>query len=234
MKSKCGLGVLLLAGLSSAIAIWFLPVNSAVADILLLITGGAVTRTTTQTEVSELQTYRSLPTLKSDSLEETNTPKESDFVTDFEENNLTLPAAPTDYPATLDNDITQSPNSSWSTTDLTGGVQNNTGGIAGTELHNHTHFYPSLYSVATPSVSPDMTTNVMDKTDCSTGPKSGEVLAIAIGVVFVTIILGALLYQFTVFMSKKRAHNDCSVYVIENEFQKYDIEANGLERDTKL
>ncbi|XP_073434380.1 uncharacterized protein [Dendrobates tinctorius] len=235
-KQEKDLSAIFEEGLLSAIAIWFLPMNSAAADILLLITGGAVTRTTTQTEASELQTYQSLSTLKSDSLEETNTPKESDFATDFQENNLTLSAAPTYYPATLDNDIfkTHSPNSSWSTTVLIGGVQNNSGGNAETEIHNHKHFYPSLHSVDTQSITPDMTTDVMDKTDCSTGPKSAEVLAIAIGVVFVTIILGALLYQFAVFMRKKRAHNDCSVYVIENEFHKYDVEANGLEGDTKL
>ncbi|KAM4049192.1 uncharacterized protein ACNLHF_007083 [Anomaloglossus baeobatrachus] len=236
MKSKCGLGVLL-AGLLSAIAIWFLPINSAAADILLLITGGAVTRTTTQTEVSEIQPYGRLPTLKSVSLEETNTPQGLEVVTDFEKNYLTLPAVPTYYPATLDNDIftTESPDSSWNTTDLTGGVQNETGGVIGTELQNHTNFNPNLYSVDKQSITPAMTTDVIDKTDCSSGPKSGEVLAIALGVFLFTFILGALLYQFAVFMRKKKVHSDSSVYIIENEIHKYDIEeVNGLEHETRL
>lgn len=232
MKSKYGLGVLLLAALLSAIAIWFLPVNSTAADILLFITGGADTRTTTQSEAYEIHTYRTLPTSKS----ETNTTYASNFVTDFNEN-LTLSVAQTDYPDTPGNDIfsTKSPDTSWIIEDLTSDVQTNAGSIAGTELNNHTHFYPSLDFVDKRLVTPDIT-DVMgtEKTVCDSGPTNAEVLAIAIGAVFLTVLLSALLYQLAVFMRNRKAHRDSSVFIIENELHKYDVEANGLEPETKL
>ncbi|XP_075710904.1 uncharacterized protein LOC142744097 [Rhinoderma darwinii] len=238
MRSKYGLGVLLLAALLGAIAIWFLPVTSAAADILLLITGEAVTHRTTQTEAYEIQTYGKLPTLTSGSLEETTTSNVSDLVTDFEENNLTWSVDQTYSPATQDNDIfsTKSPESPWIIKDLTSDVLTNAENITVTEINNHTRFYPSLYFVDKQSVTPDITTDVMetDRTVCYSGPTNAEVLAIAIGAVFLTILLSALLYQFAVFIRNKKAHRDSSVYIIENELHKYDVEANGLEPETKL
>ncbi|KAM3936699.1 uncharacterized protein RB166_021572 [Leptodactylus fuscus] len=227
MKSKCGLGVLMLAALLSAIAIWLLPVNAAAADILMLLTGGGVTHTTTQTETYDIQTYGKIPALKSVSLEVTSTPNISDFVTDFKEN-LTLPVVQTEYPVTSDNDIfsTQSPESSWIIANVTSDDQIDTVSVTGTHINNHTHFYPSLYFTA------DVMEN--DKTVCNSGPNNAEILAIVIGAGFLTILFSALLYQFTVFLRNRKAQRDSSVFIIENELQKYDIEANGVEPDTRL
>lgn len=49
-----------------------------------------------------------------------------------------------------------------------------------------------------------------------------------------TFVLGAILYQFAVFMRKKQGNVESSVYVIENEHNKQDLEANGLQPETKL
>ncbi|XP_044146916.1 uncharacterized protein LOC122935214 [Bufo gargarizans] len=233
MKSRWGLGVLLLAALLSGIAIWLLPVNSAAADILLLITGGAVIRPTTQTEAYEIQTYRTRLTLKST----TNLPHESDFITNFEEN-LTLSVAKTHNPVTPESESfsTKIPNSSWINADQTSDVQPDTRRIAGAELSDRTRFYPRLYFVDKQSATTDITTDVMetDKMVCESGPNNAELLAIVTGAVFLTILLSALLYQFAVFMKNKKAQRDNSVFIIENEVHKYDVEANGLEPETKL
>ncbi|XP_040271927.1 uncharacterized protein LOC120988497 [Bufo bufo] len=229
MKSRWGLGVLLLAALLSGIAIWFLSVNAAAAaDILLLITGGAVIRPTTQTEAYEIQTYRTRLTLKST----TNLPHQSDFITNFEEN-LTLSVAKTHNPLTPESESfsTKIPDSSWIKAD-----QADTRRIAGAELSDRTRFYPRLYFVDKQSVTTDITTDVMetDKMVCEPGPNNAELLAIVTGAVFLTILLSALLYQFAVFMKNKKAQRDNSVFIIENEVHKYDVEANGLEPETKL
>ncbi|XP_071998018.1 uncharacterized protein [Engystomops pustulosus] len=238
MKSKCGLGVLLLAALLSAIAIWFLPVNSAAADILLFITGGAVSPITTPTEAHDIQTYGKLPTLKSVPLEETNTPHGSDFVTHIEENNLTRSVVQTHSPSAPENDIvtTRSPDTSWIIVNLTSDAQTDAASLTGTEINNFTRFYPSLYLVDQWSSTPDTNSDRMetDKAVCDSGPNNAEVLAIAIGAVFFTVLLSALLYQFAVFMRNKNTPRDSSVFIIENELHKYDVEANGLEPETKL
>ncbi|XP_066458011.1 uncharacterized protein [Eleutherodactylus coqui] len=229
MRSKRGPGALLLAALLITIAIWFLPVNSAAADILLLITSG--THKTTQTEAYETRTYGRLPTLRTVSLEETNVPHVSDAVTDFfREDNLTLSAAWTHYPVTPDSDIssTKSPDSSGTAADLTSDVQ--------ADLHNQTHFYPTLYLVDKRSVTSDITADVeeTDKTVCDSGPNHSEVLAIVLGAIFLTMLISALSYQLTVFIRNKRVHRESSVYIIENEMHKSDVEANGLQPETKF
>ncbi|XP_069816816.1 uncharacterized protein [Dendropsophus ebraccatus] len=232
MKSKCGAGVLLLAALLSAIAVWFLPVSSAAADILLLLTGGSVTRTSAQTKADEIRTFRNLPTLTS----EANSTHLSDSVTDLGEN-VTFSVTQTPYPVTADNTfITKSPEITGSIADITSDVQTDTRTIAGTEGNNRTDFYPSLHPGDQRSVTPDISTGTMemDKAECNPGPTSGEVLAIAVGAVFLTVLLSALLYQFAVFMRNRKAPRDPSVYIIENELHKYDVEANGLEPETKL
>ncbi|KAG9487846.1 hypothetical protein GDO78_007573 [Eleutherodactylus coqui] len=192
MRSKRGPGALLLAALLITIAIWFLPVNSAAADILLLITSG--THKTTQTEAYETRTYGRLPTLRTVSLEETNVPHVSDAVTDFfREDNLTLSAAWTHYPVTPDSDIssTKSPDSPGTAADLTSDVQTDPGSTSGTDLHNQTHFYPTLYLVDKRSVTSDITADVeeTDKTVCDSGPNHSEVLAIVLGAVFLTMLI---------------------------------------------
>ncbi|XP_068127743.1 uncharacterized protein [Hyperolius riggenbachi] len=110
------------------------------------------------------------------------------------------------------------------------------GNITETNSNSHTtNSTPILPLTDQPS---DFTTAAMEdgKSVCirTSSLTDAEVLAIAIGAVFLTIILSALLYQLVAFMSKKNVNMGSSIFIIENELTKHDLEANGLQPETKL
>ncbi|KAG8456208.1 hypothetical protein GDO86_002124 [Hymenochirus boettgeri] len=228
MSKKCGLGVLrvlLLAALLSAFGIWFLPVSSATAEIFLLLSGQAVAQPPVSTE-----SYKTSTTVKnltgSGHLEtrivESNTQLNSHLNTSYigreHSQNTTLtdrstqPAfAPSTaiYPAQTIDTLSVS-------ADPTGPVN----------LTTQEQPLPSLITSTDIEISMTCTQ--------ATHPTDAEVLAIAVGAVFITIIISALLYQWVLYMRKKKVNRDSSIYIIEDELPKYEMDVNSVEPETKL
>ncbi|KAM8960158.1 uncharacterized protein RCH25_035892 [Pelodytes ibericus] len=248
MKRKCGLRFLLLAALLSAFGVWFLPVNSATVDIFLLLAGKTANEPTTLIEFNEKSTSETLDSkishLDANVTDVTTLLTETEDVTDSynytQSGNKTQPAfTPSREPFST----TTAPNTEVTVVELTTinnvtecntGIDRVTQTILSTQDTNSSD---SITDTEIQSVPPEITTIEMDdnKTICirNEGPTQAEVLAIVIGAVFMTILLSALLYQFAAFIKKKKAKRDSSIYIIENELHKYDIE-NELQPDTKL
>ncbi|KAM4707133.1 uncharacterized protein O3C94_003681 [Discoglossus pictus] len=244
MKSKCGLGVILLAVVLSAFGAWFLPASSATTDILLLLSGGASIQPTTLTAPYENNTYSSYHLEREDL--HTTLLEIPAAVTDQNETSQKSTLSDTkvqpDYAPSVDSFATQKP-STWTADDLTAAlnfsVEVNTDKeeVTGTISNFYTNSSQSIKPKDL-SLAPDMITSGMDvnMTSCivSGGPKGGEILAIALGVAFLTILFGALFYQLVLYLRERKIKRLSSVYIIENEMNKYNLEANITEPETKL
>ncbi|XP_063313035.1 uncharacterized protein LOC134612577 [Pelobates fuscus] len=245
MKSKCGLRFLLVAVLLSAFSIWFLPVNSATTDIFLLLAGRTSIRTKTVTESYEDSTYathdvntRDLDTNITVAVTLLAKPEE---VTDIQGSsyNSTLSDKDTQSAFIPSKDTSPTRNSLYALLEFTTFnpvTESNTDKQSFTVPDLNTQDTNSSGIVTPePSLAPEFSTAGMgdNQTACirSTGITEAEVLAIVVGAVFMTILLSALLYQLAVYMKKKKTKRPSSVYIIENELHKYDMEANG---DTRL
>ncbi|XP_078522016.1 uncharacterized protein LOC144791238 isoform X2 [Lissotriton helveticus] len=67
------------------------------------------------------------------------------------------------------------------------------------------------------------------------GMSYAEILAIAMGAIILTALVSSLTYQFLRSMWRKKAlERTCSVYIIENEMHKKELEVNHDEFETKL
>ncbi|XP_072270046.1 uncharacterized protein [Pyxicephalus adspersus] len=251
MKSKPGLGVLLLAALLGAIGFWL---SNAAADIFYLLASESDTDKShgstipiSLTKAYESRIYnRKNPPVESLTVDTTSFTF-SDIPTDSEERTPNSTQILTEiYPATTEksNSSTEHLAPGWITVNMTtvqSPIDNSTGTGADTATittSNHTHSTPITSFTGMGSVTHEVTTVKMeaDKSVCisTSSLTDAEVFAIVIGAVFLTIVLSAILYQFAVFLRKKQTTVDSSIYIIENEHQKHDLEANGLQVDTRL
>ncbi|KAM5193775.1 uncharacterized protein ACMZJ9_019318 [Mantella aurantiaca] len=254
MKSKPGLGVLLLAALLGAFGFWL---SNAAADIFFLLAGETTTHTTRgsialapQAKAYEVRTYnRRTPSetnvTEGGFIEETTSFTFTDISTDAEEASPNATLTVTDiYPATTEryNSSTEHLDTEWvslSPTTVQRPTDNNYGTetVTRTNIDFHPTNLPPRPSYTEEGSVPDITTSTMetDKSICirTSGLTDAEVLAVVIGAVFLTIVLSAILYQFVIFMRKKQINVDNSIYIIENE-HKNDLEANGFQPETRL
>ncbi|XP_075424145.1 uncharacterized protein LOC142464669 isoform X1 [Ascaphus truei] len=252
MKSNCGVEVLLMTAIASAFGIWFLSIYSATTDTFLSLAGGPEIRPTALAESGENSTYgkyqRESVDLETSFAELTTLLKVQYFVpgTEYPFPNSTL--IETNPQPTVTQNIgtlstKQSLSTSWTDGDLAAvnsSVEANTGKeVTWTTLSNqYTDTSQNITPTEDPSLSTDSITAMMEgnRTVCirDTGPSEPEILAIVVGGVFLATLICALSYQLVVFMRKKNVKRHSSVYIIENDILKYDLEANGIQPETKL
>ncbi|XP_053313557.1 uncharacterized protein LOC128475096 isoform X2 [Spea bombifrons] len=229
--------------LLGAIGVWFIPVHSATADLLLLLTGRTATPPTTVTEPYPHMRQRTEAGGLDAHVTGVTLETAQDELTHSQDVSYSSPLRDTNSPSfdfTPRADTQNSP-SDLELTSLHSAVVANTDKerVAETVLTTqHRTSLPHTFPTEHQSGAPDITTTAMEVNKDMCVPYSGltdaEVLAVVIGVLFMTILLSALFYQFVVFMKKKKAIRNSSIYIIENELHKHDIEGNSFQPDTRL
>ncbi|XP_077318235.1 uncharacterized protein LOC143940591 [Lithobates pipiens] len=251
MKGKPGLGVLLLLALVGAIVFWL---SNTAADIFFLLADDSTTNHGSSAPVPQTRAFQSRTYNLSTSPEtreiEGGLIEETTFIftdiptqSESEASSNTTPTVTDIYPATTETYTfsTEHLDKDWISlgpTTVQSPPDNTTGTVPGTNIVTHHTHLPTGSSFTEKGSFPENTTANMEtnKSVCirTSSLTDAEVLALVIGAVFLTIVLSALLYQFAVFMRKKQAHIDSSIYIIENEHNKQDFEANGSQPDTRL
>ncbi|XP_040201099.1 uncharacterized protein LOC120932638 [Rana temporaria] len=250
MKGKPGLGVLLLLALVGAIVFWL---SNTAADIFFLLSDDSTTTHGSsaplpQTRAFKSRTYNLSLSPETREIEggliEETTFNFTDIPTESEEaSSNTTPTVTDIYPATTEryNFSTEHQAKdliSLGPTTVQSPPDDTTGTVPGTNIVTHHTHLPLRSSFTEKGSVPENTTAKMETNKSACIPTSSltdaEVLALVVGAVFLTIVLSALLYQFVVFMRKKQTHIDSSIYIIENEHNKQDVEANGSQPETRL
>ncbi|XP_018119544.2 uncharacterized protein LOC108717200 [Xenopus laevis] len=241
MTSKCGLGILLLAAVLSTFGVWFLPVSSETAEIFLLLSGQTATSTESNrnsTQSGDLDTRLTERTIFPNS-SVTDAPETSPI------SGLTEGIAQPMFTASPDILSAANLNSSWSAEETTGAVNStvelNTSKelLSGAELLNRSISsslnFPSAEELPLTSATTSHSMEI-SMTACvqATNLTDAEVLAIAIGALFLAIILSSLFYQLVIYLRNKEVNRDSSIYIIENELHKYDMDSSGEQPETKL
>ncbi|XP_031748781.1 uncharacterized protein LOC116407528 [Xenopus tropicalis] len=251
MASKRGLGILLLAAVLSTFGVWFLPVSSATAEIFLLLSGQTVAQSATSTESNknstltkggDLDTRPTEATILLNSSSDAGAPETSPISA------LSTGAAQSMFTPSPDIFSAANINTTWNTKE-TQGAGNSTAELntskellSEAELLNRSQSssqnFPSAKQQPERPLTSATTSRAVEvsMTACiqATRLTDAEVLAIAIGALFLAIILSSLLYQLVIYLRNQKANRDSSIYIIENDLHKYNMDANEEQPETKL